>query len=101
MVTCGVCKVNRSVKNRWVVREHTVDNEVMREFKLCDGCATSLIRKLSNKLDGIQMEGEKVLLTHSNLIHSLALNEQDELEIVLPMDLAKARKLVLEETDER
>jgi len=100
MMTCGICKNVKDTKNKWIVREHSVSNEVMREFKLCDGCATSLVRKLSNKLNGTQKEGEKVILTHNTLIHGLALTEDDDLEIILPMDLAKARKLVLEETGE-
>jgi len=101
MVTCGICKENKEVKNRWIAQEHSVSNEIMREFRLCDGCAVSLVRKLSNKLDDIQKDGEKIILTHNTLIHSLVLNENDELELVIPMDLAKARKLVLEETGER
>jgi hypothetical protein len=100
MVTCGICKNIKEVKNKWIVREHSVGNEIMREFRLCDGCATSLIRKFADKLDNVQKEGEKVILTHNTLIHGFALTEDNELEIVLPMDLAKARKIVLEETGE-
>ena len=59
MMTCGICKNVKDAKNKWIVREHSVNNEIMREFKLCDNCATSLIRKLSNKLNGVQKEGER------------------------------------------
>ena len=100
MIVCGVCKQSKDVKNKWLVREHSIDKKVMRDFRLCDDCATSLIRKIAAKIDDIQKDGEKIYLTHNTLLNSFALDEEDNLEVVLSMDLAKARKLVLEETGE-
>lgn len=103
MVTCGVCKQTKESKNKWVIKEHTVDNAVMRDFRVCDECATTIIRKII-----IEMKKEKdepvedtIVLDRTGLVYSLALDKENFLEITLSMDLAKARKVVLGETEEK
>ena len=103
MMTCGVCKQSKETKNRWVITEHTVDNAVMRDFKVCDECATTLIRKIITEMKKEKDEPveDTIILDRSGLVYSLALAQDNLLEITLSMDLAKARKVVLGETEEK
>lgn len=102
MVMCGVCKENKDAKNRWIIHEHAVDNSILREFKLCDNCATSMIRKIMSEMKRKKEEPVEstIVLNRTGLIDSVVLGEDNVLEITLSMDLAKARKVVLDETDE-
>lgn len=102
MVLCGVCKKNKEAKNRWVIHEHAVDNSILREFKLCDDCATSMIRKIIAEMKKEKEEPVEstIVLNRTGLIDSITLGEDNVLEITLSMDLAKARKVVLGETED-
>lgn len=103
MVFCGVCKENREVKNRWMIHEHAVDSSVLRDFKICDECAASVIRKIVSEMNRSKEKSEEIksiVLNRIGLIDSVTLAEDDVLEITLSMDLAKARKIVLNETEE-
>jgi len=103
MVFCGVCKENREVKNRWMIHEHAVDSSVLRDFKICDECAASVIRKIVAEMNRSKEKSEEIksiVLNRIGLIDSVTLAEDDVLEITLSMDLAKARKIVLNETEE-
>ena len=101
MVFCGICKQNKDTINKWVIHEHSIDNNIMRDFKICDSCAGSLLRTLSVDKDEDIPKGTRLNLTRNTLIHELILGEDDNLEIVLSMDLAKARKLVLDQTSQK
>jgi len=97
MIVCGICKGTKETKNRWVVHEHAVDNSLLRDFKLCDECAAGVIRKiLKEEQPG---ETKSPILTKTALIDNITLGEDNCLDITLSMDLAKARKLVLEQTE--
>lgn len=103
MVLCGVCKDDREIKNRWVIHEHTVDSSVLRDFKVCDECAASVIRKIVSEMNRSKEKPGKmksIVLNRIGLIDSITLAEDNVLEITLSMDLAKARKVVLNETEE-
>jgi len=96
MVVCGVCKQTKDSRNKWIIHEHAVDNSLMRDFKICDECASSVIRKI------LKEQGEEAvqpILTKTGLIDSVVLGDDNSLEITLSMDLAKARKLILEQTE--
>ncbi|MFH0987232.1 MAG: hypothetical protein V1911_04300 [Candidatus Micrarchaeota archaeon] len=98
MVLCGVCKENKKPKNKWHVKEHSVENQIMRDFILCDECAASLVRKIVKEMKPEHAPEEKTInLTRTELVDSIHLNEENELEINLSMDLAKARKVVMDE----
>ena len=96
MVFCGVCKENKDTRNRWIIREHKVDGSTLRNFKICDACAGSLVRRIVHELDPEQAKNPQLVLTRSGLIDSIVLDEDNELEITLSMDLAKARKIILD-----
>lgn len=96
MVFCGVCKENRDTRNKWIIREHKVDGSTLRDFKICDTCAAFIVRKLVHELDPEQAKNPQLILTRSGLIDSLVLNQDNDLEITLSMDLAKARKMILD-----
>lgn len=96
MVVCGICKQNKETKNRWVVHEHAVDDSLLRDFKACDECAGNIIRKLVLETSP---DAKQFSVTTTGLVSSIFLNEDNSLEITLSMDLAKARKLILEQTE--
>lgn len=101
MALCGVCKGNIKEKNRWTIEEMAVDNSLLRTFKVCDDCATSLVRKIvaeMNTKDGIAPD--QIELTKTGLIKNIALAQDNCLEFTISMDLAKARKIVLDSTDD-
>ena len=98
MVFCGVCKQNCELKNNWVVQERSVDNSLLHKFKVCDSCAASLVRKIVSEMK-LPVSDEGVVLNHTGIIGNVVLNDDDGLEITLLMDLAKARKVVLENVD--
>ena len=101
MVLCGVCKAKSKPKNRWVIQEHAVDNSILRNFKVCDGCASSLVRKIVAEMNTKDKTAPDVIdLTRTGLVDSIQLGKDSILEITLSMDLAKARKVVLDLTDE-
>ena len=101
MVLCGVCKKSSNPKNKWVIQEHAVDNSILRSFKVCDGCAISLVRKIVTEMNTKDKVAPEVIdLTKTGLVNSIRLGKDSCLEIVLSMDLAKARKAVLDLTDD-
>jgi len=98
MVVCGICKQTKNTKNKWVIHEHAVDNSLLRDFKICDECASDVIRKILKE----QEPGGDVtqpILTKTGFIDSIVLTEDNCLEITLSMDLAKARKFILDQTE--
>ena len=101
MPVCGICKENKDVKNKWIVREHTVDNAVLRDFKLCDGCAVDVVRKVAKDADPEKKTPAQVVLTRAGFVDTIALGEDGALEVTLSMDLARARKIFLDHTEER
>jgi len=98
MVVCGICKQTKDTKNKWVIHEHAVDNSLLRDFKICDECASDVIRKI---LKEQEPDGDvtQPILTKTGFIDSIVLTEDNCLEITLSMDLAKARKFILEQTE--
>jgi hypothetical protein len=97
MIVCGICKETKDTKNKWAIHEHAVDNSLLRDFKICDQCAGVVIRKIIKEEQGA--ESTHPILTKSGLIDNIVLGDDNCLEITLSMDLAKARKLILEKTE--
>ncbi len=75
----------------------------MREFKTCDDCGTKLIRNIITEMRKEKDEPieEVIDLGKTGLVKSINLAGDNNLDIVLSMDLAKARKVVLNETEEK
>ncbi len=98
MVLCSICKKEKTSKNNWIIQEHAVDNSILRQFKVCDDCASSLIKKIYLEMNPRQKEIDKIDLTKTGLVDSISITKEGHLEVILSMDLAKARRIVLEET---
>ena len=83
--------------------EHAADNTMLRNFKICDDCAASVIREVTKELNasGTTIPAEKpdISLTALGLVDTISLAKDNILEITLSMDLAKARKVVLKQTE--
>jgi len=99
MTICGICKQNKKITNRWVIQEHAVDNSLMRNFRVCDDCGAGLIRSVLKQMSRDGTVPEKIDLGKTGLVNSVHLGEDNVLEVTLSMDLAKARKLVLDKTE--
>ena len=99
MTICGICKQNKKINNRWVIQEHAVDNSLMRKFKVCDDCGAELIRNVLKQMSRDGSVPEKINLSKTGLVEAVHLGEDNVLEVTLSMDLAKARKLVLDRTE--
>lgn len=89
------------MNNKWVIQEHAADNSLMRTFNVCDDCGAELIRNVLKQMSRDGSVPEKINLGKTGLVNSVHLNEDNVLEVVLSMDLAKARKLVLDKTERR
>jgi hypothetical protein len=96
MVLCSICKQNKETRNRWVIHEHGSDKGLIREFKVCDGCAASVVKKVLEEMKTDSDSGQLNLM-RSGILDTIALSEDNSLEITLSMDLAKARKVILEQ----
>ncbi|MBI1973547.1 hypothetical protein HYS54_01925 [Candidatus Micrarchaeota archaeon] len=96
MVFCGLCKQNRESKCRWTIKEHAVDNSLLKDLRVCHGCATSLVRKMLIEINPQEAANDTIVLSRTGLIDSVMLNKDDELEVAISMDVAKARKIVEE-----
>ena len=99
MGLCGICKSKKKSINRWTIKEHAVDNSVMRSFKLCDSCGSEILRNVLKQMSRNGDIPEKIDLGKSGLVDSVHLAEDNVLEVTLSMDLAKARKMVLDRTE--
>lgn len=99
MPVCSVCKETKEDKHKWKIREHAADNALLREFIVCEACAFSIARKV---LVEVPKEiPEPLKLTGSSLLDAVILKPDNTLEFVLSMDLAKARRFVLNSTEEK
>ncbi|RLG20646.1 hypothetical protein DRN74_04975 [Candidatus Micrarchaeota archaeon] len=94
MVMCSICKKNKETKVNWIIEEHSVDNSVLHSFRVCDDCAAKLIRKIVSEMK-LPVSSDNLILNYTGLIGDITLNDNNELEVKLLMDLAKARKIVL------
>ena len=95
MVLCSVCKDNKENKVSWVVQEHSVDNSILHSFKICDYCAGKLLRQIATDMK-LPVSTDNMLLNYTGLVGDMTLNVDNQLEVILLMDLAKARKAVLD-----
>lgn len=96
MAVCGICKKNRKPVNRWTIQEKAVDNSILRDFKLCDTCGGDLVRRVLMGMSRDNTLPDNIHLHKSGLVNSIVLGEDNVLEVTLSMDLAKARKIVLD-----
>lgn len=99
MAFCGICKEKKREKNKWIIQEHAVDNSVMRSFKLCDGCGGEIVRNVLKQMARNGIIPERIDLGKTGLVESIFLGQDNSLEVTLSMDLAKARKMVLDRVD--
>ena len=101
MMLCGVCKKDMAPKNRWFVEEKAIDNSILRKFKVCDGCGTELVRKITAEMNTRDKTApDQIDLTKTGLIRSIELAQDNCLEFTISMDLAKARKVILDRTEQ-
>ena len=98
MVLCSVCKETKENRVNWVIHEHSVNNQVLHSFKICDPCAAKLIREIVKEMK-LPMTEDPLILNYTGLIGDLTLSAENELEVILLMDLAKARKAVMDCVD--
>lgn len=98
MVLCSVCKNTKDPKVNWTIQEHSVDNSVLHSFKICDECAGKLLRQIATDMK-LPVSTDEMLLNYTGLIGDITLNAENNLEVILQMDLAKARKAVMDKID--
>jgi len=96
---CSICKKNKKPLNEWVIQEHAMDNSLMREFKVCDECGIALVRKIIKEINPKADEEGDINLMRTGIIDRIMLLKKGNFRIVIKMDLAKARKIVLDATD--
>lgn len=96
MVFCPLCKDTKDTTYNWSIHEHGADSRV-RKFKICDGCAGTLLRKMTKKVMGLREEHEipdPLIISKTGIINEIALMTDDALEITIDLDIGKARRWI-------
>ncbi len=96
---CSICKKERKPFNEWIIQEHAMDNSLMREFKVCDECGASLVRKIVSEMNPKAEINGEIELMRTGVVDHVFLLKKGNFRIFITMDLAKARKIVLDATD--
>lgn len=99
MSVCGICKEMKDSKNKWTIHEHSCDSSLLREFKICEDCATNVIKKVLKEISPEKVQENQTILSGTSILDSVILHPDNSVEFVLSMDLAKSRKLVLESAE--
>lgn len=99
MSVCGICREIKESKNKWTIHEHSCDSSLLREFKICEGCATDVIRKVLKEMNPEKVQENQTILSGTSILDTVILYPDNSVEFVLSMDLAKSRKLVLESAE--
>ena len=96
MVFCSLCKTNQETKYKWQIVDHGVSGKSQR-YRICDKCAVLLLREMTGRVMGIR-DGEDMpstlVLSKTGVISELMLHEDDSLELVIDMDIYKARRII-------
>ena len=99
MVYCGLCKEAKDPKYNWFIQEHGANSSV-NKFKICDDCASHLLKGMTKKVMGIR-DGhplpDPLVLSKTGVIEEIVLNGESGLDITIAIDISKARRWVEKE----
>ncbi|MCD6414480.1 MAG: hypothetical protein J7L23_02515 [Candidatus Diapherotrites archaeon] len=101
MVFCSLCKTNKETKYNWQIADHMANGKSER-YKICDECATTLLKEMTGRVMGIRdkdMLPNPMELTKTGLISELLLHEDKSLEIVINLDVHRARRIISKENN--
>jgi len=103
MVFCSLCKQNKETTYNWEILDHSVEGKRAR-YKICDECAVFLLREMSRKVMGIrdpQNMPNPLALSKTGVIKDILLNDDNSLDIVIDLDICKARRWILRQEREK
>lgn len=96
MVFCSLCKTNQQTLYNWQIADYGVRGKC-RKYRICDKCAVILLREMTGRIMGIR-DGEDMpspmVLSKTGVISDLLLHEDNSLELVIDMDIYKARRII-------
>ncbi|MBN3036969.1 MAG: hypothetical protein JW834_00820 [Candidatus Diapherotrites archaeon] len=96
MVFCGLCKEAKEPRYHWMIQEIGA-NSRMGKFRVCDDCASELLRDMLRKVHGIR-DGQElpspISLSKTGIIEEMVLRDDNSLEITVSIDIGKARRIV-------
>ena len=102
MVYCGLCKDSKDTRQTWVVNENGAEGSV-NKFRICDDCASTLLREMTKKVMGIREEHplpDPLFLSKTGVVSDIILKDDNSLEMTIAMDISKARRIVNADEDE-
>lgn len=102
MAFCGLCKQTKEPKYNWYIQEMGADSSIAK-FKVCDECATLLLKGMTKKIMGIRDEQpapDMLPLNKTGVIDEIMLNGST-LDITIAIDIGKARRWVEKESAEK
>ena len=101
MAFCGLCKQTKDPKYNWFIQEMGADAQ-MAKFKVCDECASLLLKGMTKKIMGIRDEQpapDTITLNKTGIIDEITLSGST-LDITIAMDIGKARRWVEKESSQ-
>ena len=101
MVFCSLCKTNKESRYDWQIADHMANGK-MEKYRICDDCATLLLKEMISRVMGIREEHmipNPMELTKTGLISELLLHDDNSLEIVINLDVHRARRIVTKEKE--
>jgi hypothetical protein len=103
MVFCSLCKNNKASLYNWQISDHGAEGQV-NKYRICDDCANLLLKELTRGVMGIR-EGHEMpnplVLSKTGVLDEILLHEDSSLEIVIDLDICKARRMMPKEIVEK
>ncbi len=97
MVYCGLCKSEKEPTYQWKLKEKNAQKELENEYVICDDCAGIVLREMTKRALGMRSNQEleePVLLNRGGIVQEILLNDENDLEIVINLSFAKARRWI-------
>jgi hypothetical protein len=99
MVFCSLCKNNKEPHYNWQVVDHGAQGR-MDKYRICDDCAVLLLKEMTSRVMGVRDKENlpfPVVLSKTGVISELLLHNDNSLELVIDLDICKARRIIPKE----
>lgn len=99
MVFCSLCKKNKDTLYNWQIVDHGVHGR-MNKYRVCDDCAVIVLKEMTSRVMGIREKDNMpspIVLSKTGVISELLLHDDKSLELVIDLDICKARRIIPKE----
>jgi len=99
MVCCSLCKKTKDTQYNWQIVDHGVQGK-MSKYRICDDCAVLLLKEMTSRVMGVREKNNlpnPIALSKTGVISELNLHDDKSLELVIDLDIYKARRIIPKE----